>query len=246
MLVDVHGGGGGSRLYLGAPLTLAVAPGPLEWHAWAASGYVVFVPDYRSTGDYGPDVIAARRRDGVFPALVDMTDVVTGVRHMIAQGYVDPTRVAVFGHSAGGPVAYNAVASSPSLFAAAVIHEGTPPDAASTSIWSLATYGEDGMGALEVELGAPMAKAPERYAADTMFDAARVDTPTLILMGGGPPGGMDHWPWEVVFAILRDRGTPARMLVFPEEGHVYASPDSARLAFEEMRAWLEAHMPDGR
>ena len=102
MLVDVHGGGEGSRLYLSAPLTISVAPGPLEWHAWAALGYVVFVPDYRSTGGYGPEVIRARYQSGMSASVYDIEDILSGTRFVMAQGFVDPSKVGVLGHSAGG------------------------------------------------------------------------------------------------------------------------------------------------
>jgi acylaminoacyl-peptidase len=53
MLVDVHGGGPGSRLYLMG----GVIGSLIERHLWAARGFVVLVPDYRTAAPYGPGVI---------------------------------------------------------------------------------------------------------------------------------------------------------------------------------------------
>lgn len=244
MIVDVHGGGPGSALYLRAPLTNVTVGGPLEWHAWAQLGYVVFVPDYRSAGDYGPDVIAARLAAGRHSPLDDMVDAVTGVRHMLEQGYVDPDRVAMFGHSAGAPRVYNAVVSNPELFAALIINEGIAPDPLSTSIRLLSGQSAGGrsMGVLEESFQAELADAPERYTVNTMFSATQIDAPTLIMMGNEELGGTGLWAWEVVFSILRSRGVPARMFMFTEEGHVHLTPASSRFAFEQMRIWLETHL----
>jgi dipeptidyl aminopeptidase/acylaminoacyl peptidase len=57
MLVDVHGGGPGSRLYLMGGMIGSL----IERHLWAARGFVVFVPDYRTAAPYGPGVIEKLR-----------------------------------------------------------------------------------------------------------------------------------------------------------------------------------------
>ena len=128
MIVDVHGGGGGSRLYMEAPITIGVNPGPLEWHAWAALGYLVFVPDYRSTGAYGPQPITEMYQRGVFDGLADAQDTIAGVEHLIKEGIADPTRVAILGHSAGGRRVFMALQERDNLFCAAILNDPIAPD----------------------------------------------------------------------------------------------------------------------
>lgn len=243
LLVDVHGGGSGSRLYLDAPLTRGVAPGPLEWHAWAALGYVVFTPDYRSTGDYGPEVIAERYERGEIAAIGDLEDILSGTRHVIDLGFVDPSRVAVLGHSAGGQRVYLLLARS-DLYAAAILHEPTAPDPVSNFIQLSSGRNVGGYPAAlyNKRYGGGLSDVPDRYKRNHMFDSYRNRTPTLIMLGNEILGGVDHMPSEVLYSILREQGTPTRMIKFVEEGHNHSRPASARRAFEEARNWLERHM----
>lgn len=63
------------------------------------------------------------------------------------------------------------------------------------------------------------------------------------MMGNEEKGGVEHWPYETAYSILKIQGTPTRMIFFPDEGHVYAKPKSARFAFNEVLNWLEIYMP---
>jgi len=246
MIVDVHGGGEGSRLYLAAPLTLGVTPGPLEWHAWAALGYVVFVPDYRSTGDYGPEVITARYKSGQLAAVKDIEDVVSGTRFVINQGFVDQSRIAILGHSAGGQRVY-ILLTQHDLYAAAILNEAISPDPVSIFI-KLASGANTGgypAGVFSQMYGGSLAALSDRYKTNYMFDSHRIKTPTLIMLGNEQLGGSSHMPNEVLYSILKQHRIPTKLLKFVEEGHTYSRASSARLAFEQVRGWLETNMPGG-
>lgn len=243
LLVDVHGGGDGSRLYLSAPLTITVAPGPLEWHAWAALGYVVFVPDYRSTGDYGPEVIRARYEAGVSAAVKDIEDIVSGTRFVMRRGSVDPTRVAILGHSAGGKRVY-LLLTRYDLYAAAILNEATAPDPVSLVVRLVSgiNTGSYPEAVFQHIFGGDLADFPERYKVNYMFDSYRVKTPTLIMVGNEALGGVMHMPNEVLYSMLRKNGVPAKMLRFTNEGHTYSSPAAAKYAFNQARIWLDIHL----
>ncbi|GEM_PF-2469702 len=241
MIVDVHGGGPGSRLYLEAPFSRGSVPGPLEWHAWAALGYIVFVPDYRTSGDYGPAVLAKRRASGEFDGAADAQDVISGVEWMTSHPFVDPQRIGLIGHSAGGRRVFMALHERGDLFAAAIINDSIPPDPRSFSesfMTGPGTGSSKAMGMLSMHLGASLQDAPDRYRADYLLDIEHLRTPTLILMGDGKRG-MDHSPFQILFSVLQNIGVPSRMLVFPDEGHLYRDPRAANVAFDEARLWFD-------
>ena len=95
---------------------------------------------------------------------------------------------------------------------------------------------------LRQAFGGALSDVPERYKDNMMFDSYRNKTPTLIMVGNEDLGGVAHLPSEVMYSILKENGVPTRMLKFPEEGHNYTRPESARFAFEEVHKWLETHM----
>lgn len=245
LLVDIHGGGPGARLSLNAPLTSAIAPGPLEWHVWAAHGFVVFVPDYRSSGSYGPAPVAARYGEGDFAGLAgDVVDIEAGVRFLMAKGFVDQSRTALFGHSAGGARAALLLAQS-DVFRAAVLNEAIPAGPLETFL-SLATgprTGSDFASVLSPMLGAPLTDDPSRYRLSHLLAGADSHVPTLILTGGDRRRyAVDPLSSEALFSILRHRRVPAKLLRFVEEGHVYRNPQAVKLAFHSILNWFEDHM----
>lgn len=244
MIVEVRGGGPGSGLVMGGALTAGVSYGPLEWHAWAALGYVVFVPDYRSAGEYGPGRGRERYKEGDLPTIQDIEDIVSGTRSMVDRGFVDPARIAILGHSAGGGRVH-VLLTKHELYAAAIVNEAIPPDPVSRFISgnSGVHTGSIGTTVFRNAYGGALAEFPYRYKANYMFDHYRNKTPTLIMVGNEELGGMRHMPNEIMYTILRQHGVPTRLLKFVEEGHNYSRPESAKLAFEEVRRWLETHMP---
>lgn len=97
-------------------------------------GMIVLQPDYRSSSGYGQAFMQAARGDfdSDNPAL---NDVLSGIRHLLANGIGDPAQLAVVGHSFGGYLSIQALQAQPLQFRFALAL-AAPVDLAAT----LATY----------------------------------------------------------------------------------------------------------
>lgn len=247
MYVDVHGGGPAARLYLMGPLSAALTSTPLEWHAWAALGYVVFVPDMRSSGEYGPQVAAARygAKNWDWSGMgKDVEDVEAGTRWMLAQSYVDSRRVAVLGHSAGGG-RVNLLLTRSRLFGAGIIHDPIPAGALPSTL-SFISGKNAGAGFDETHLsnGIRFADDPRVFTDGFLFDGYKSTTPTLIMVGNPEKGAIDTLSSEVLFSMLRQYGIPTRMLRYVDEGHNPLTAASALHRYREIKAWLDKYIPE--
>ena len=100
LIVDIHGGDVGATIHLhGGILTSTV----FEWHLWAAKGYAVFVPEFRSSASFGSLAVTRDYLQEHDRFNCDILDIDAGVDKLISQGIVDSNRLAVIGHSAGTP-----------------------------------------------------------------------------------------------------------------------------------------------
>jgi dienelactone hydrolase len=241
MFVDVHGGGPGSRLYLWSVLGYP-ALSPLEWHLWATLGYVVFVPDYRSSGGYGAAVNTARtmkgERNGDLGGIdQDVDDVQSGVRWMLQRGDIDPSRVAVFGQSAGGG-RVNDLLTRSRLFAAGIIHDPIDSGAVAEDL-------EEATEALPITWYGTHLTPADRQAqlSGFLFDGWHSTTPTLIMVGNPALGALDPLSAETLYAMLQSVHVPTRFVRFMEDGHNAASPAGVEARFAEMKAWLDRYAP---
>lgn len=247
LFVYIHGNGMGSDLYLHGAFTGTISRGPLEWHALAALGYVVFVPDYRTSGNYGPDPIRQVRRDQLDAAVFDARDVAAGVRHVSSLGFVNADRIAVMGHSLGGTRAFKILTDEPTLFGAAVLNESVALDRRSMfeSASSGTRTGSEFNRFMRTIYGTDLAEDPEPYKKNYVLDAVRVQTPTLFLRGGygGNSSPTMYASHETAFTLIRQAGVPTRYITFLDEGHTYMTPAAALVAFDLVIEWLAHHMP---
>lgn len=247
LFVYVHGNGTGSDLYLSGAFTGTISGGPLEWHALATLGYIVFVPDYRMSGNYGPEPIKQSRSDQVDGALFDARDVITGVKHLISHGYVDPNSIAIMGHSLGGTRAFKVLIDEPGLFSAAILNDSSALDLRSMleGASSGTRTGSNFNRFLRMTYKSELAEDPEPYKKNYVLDAVRIQTPTLFLRGGygGEASPTKYASHETAFTLIRQAGVPARYITFVDEGHTYSTPEAALVAFDLVMGWMAEHMP---
>jgi dienelactone hydrolase len=104
LVVDIHGG----------PMVRDVWGFDAETQFLATRGYVVLQVNYRGSSGYGAKYQSAGLRARLDTVVID--DIADGVRHLLKEGKVDPSRVGVIGASFGGWATYMSLIRYPDLY----------------------------------------------------------------------------------------------------------------------------------
>ena len=228
------------------PVVLLIHGGPQgawldSWHSrwnyqmFAATGAGVVIINPRGSTGYGQKFV-----DDVSKAWSGKvyTDLMNGLNAALrTRPWLDSTRMGAAGGSYGGYMV-NWIAGHSNRFKALVSHAGLfnleHMYAATEELWFP-----------EWEFGGPFwdPKAMrEQYRTNSphLF-AARFKTPTLVLHGQ-----LDYRvPYTEglsMFTALRRQNIPARLVVFPDEGHWIAKPQNQRLWWNEVQGWLAKYL----
>ncbi|MFF9508326.1 prolyl oligopeptidase family serine peptidase [Streptomyces sp. NPDC014724] len=199
LLVDVHGGPHNAW----APHS---DPAHLYHQELASRGWTVLTLNVRASDGYGEAFYTAAV--GAWGE-TDEQDVLQPVATLVAEGLVDPERIALTGYSYGGYL--SCWLSARSDVFAAVVPGGTLVD-----LRSMAGTSEEGHLIADFEIG-----DPERLTElSPISHADAVRAPTLILHGGAddtcPVGQAEQW-----FHALRTRDVPVRLVVYPGSSHLF-------------------------
>jgi dipeptidyl aminopeptidase/acylaminoacyl peptidase len=223
------------------PLVQLIHGGPIgtfgdafsfRWHphAFAAPGNVVAMVNFHGSSSFGQkwvESILGAHPDKPFTDVMKSTDV------LIAQGRVDPARMAAAGGSYGGFLV-NWIAGHTDRFKCLVSHAGVYDLMAQFA--SDATYGRHHSygGTPSTNRDAVEKWSPNRY-------AAAFRTPVLILHGEKdyrvPIGqGLEF------YGTLTAKGVPARLVYFPDENHWVLKGPNAKLWYGEVLGWFDRWM----
>ena len=199
LLVDVHGGPHNAW----AP---HADPVHLYQQELAARGWTVLALNIRGSDGYGEEFFTAAL--GAWGE-ADERDVLEPVATLVAEGLVDPERLALTGYSYGGYLSCWLSARS-DVFAAVV------PGGVVSDLVSMAGTSDEGQQLVNLELG-----SPERLTAlSPLTGVDGVRAPTLILHGAAddtcPVGQAEQW-----FHALRSRGVVSRLVLYPGGSHLF-------------------------
>ncbi|HSM05281.1 MAG TPA: prolyl oligopeptidase family serine peptidase [Longimicrobiales bacterium] len=178
----------------------------INFALYVSRGYVLFVPDI-------PYKIG-------WPGESAMNAVVPGVLDILDEGYVDPERVGVQGHSWGGyQISY--MVTRTNLFAAA---EAGAPVANMTSAYGGIRWAS-GMSRMfqyertQSRIGGTLWDAQHRYIENSpLFMADKVETPVLM-MHNDEDGAVPWYQGIEFFVALRRLEKPVWLLNYNGEGH---------------------------
>ena len=225
MVVVVHGGPKGPRDMWGY--------NP-EAQFLANRGYAVLQPNFRASGGYGKAFLNAG--DGQWGKLMQ-DDITWGVKHLIEQGTVDKSRIAIMGGSYGGYATLAGLTFTPDLYACGVDIVG--PSNIFTLLDSIPAYWESGRAFLYGMVGDPNTEEGKKriQEASPLFSASLIQKPLLIIQGANDPRVKQAEADQIVIA-LRDRGHDVSYILAEDEGHGFAKPVNRMAMYSEIERFL--------
>jgi dienelactone hydrolase len=224
LIVVVHGG----------PAAAAVprwSTGAMSAAAFSALGYFVLEPNPRGSFGQGEEFTQANRGDFGYG---DLRDILAGVDKAEAGYSIDPNRVGLTGWSYGGFMAMFAVTQT-QRFKAAVAGAGI-------SDWQ-SYYGENSIDQwMTPYFGATVYDNPAVYARSSAINFIRqARTPTLVVVGerdGECPAPQSFEFWHA----LRARHVPTRLVVYPNEGHMFTDPTHRQDVMARAAEWFARYL----
>jgi dipeptidyl aminopeptidase/acylaminoacyl peptidase len=235
-VVKPHGLRKGKRY----PLVVNVHGGPQtqwsdtlrgDWQIYPGAGYVVaFLNPHGSTGQ-GQAYTDAIANDWNGKVIADVMAVVDALER---EPFVDPERVGAMGWSYGGYVMgwllghtdrFEAIAAMMALYDLPTFYGSTE------ELW----FPEHDLG------GPPWANAKAYREASPSTYADRFVTPTLVITGERD-FRVPYTQSLDLFTALRRRGVPARLVVFPDDGHWPSHVRSMPLYYAAHLDWFHRYL----
>ncbi len=229
LIAQIHGGPA-------AAYTLAF---PGSWgnfaHVWAARGYLIFMPNYRGSSNYG-ERFRRQIAGDYFRQAFD--DIMTGIDTLLQRGWADPERLGIMGWSAGGHWSNWALVSTDRFKA---ISTG-----AGAVNWISLYAQTDVQFTREFYFqGTPYERWDHYLEVSPLRYIRRARTPTLIHFGEEDrripmPQGQE------LYMALKKLGVPVEFLIYPGMGHGITRPRYQLVKMLAELDWFEHWMGDRR
>ncbi len=229
----------------GLPTVLNVHGGPWARDSWgydgeaqwlANRGYLVVQVNFRGSTGYGKAFTGAGDREWGAKMHDDLVDAVDWV---VAQGYADPERIAIYGGSYGGYAALVGAAFTPDRFRCAVDIVG--PSDLRTLIRSIPPYWAPMIAQFHTRVGNPDTEDELLWSRSPLSRVDDIRIPILVAQGANDPR-VKQAEAEQIVAALRDKGIDHEYLLFPDEGHGFARPENRLRFYAAAERFLARHL----
>uniref|UniRef100_A0A3Q4GCR0 acylaminoacyl-peptidase n=1 Tax=Neolamprologus brichardi TaxID=32507 RepID=A0A3Q4GCR0_NEOBR len=217
---------------------------PAEWNSTTAGlaklGFALLMVNYRGSTGFGQhSILSLIGQIGS----QDVKDVQRAVLTALERDpNLDPDRLAAIGGSHGGFLACHLLGQYPESYKVCaarnpVINAATLLGTSDIVDWRYTSagfhYSYDQIPTAEA-LAAMLQKSPIAH-------AAKIKAPVLLMLGGRDRRVSPHQGMEL-YKALKSRGSPVRLLWFPEDGHSLSRVDTQVDCFLNTALWLHQHL----
>jgi dipeptidyl aminopeptidase/acylaminoacyl peptidase len=206
----------------GGPTGLSGCGFNLKTQFWTSRGFAVLDVNYGGSTGYGRDY--RRLLNGQW-GVVDVEDCAAGAVWLVAQGVVDPARLAITGGSAGGYTTLCALTFT-DVFSAGASHYGIG------DLEALARDTHKFESRYLDSLVGPWPAARETYVARSPIHHADGLACPVVFFQGSEDKVVPPNQAESMVAALRDKGLPVAYILFAGEGHGFRRAENIKRALE--------------
>lgn len=196
----------------------------------AGWGYVVLQPQYRGSTGYGSVFLQS-----IYQHFGDRaySDVDSATDFAIAQGLADPSRLAIFGWSAGGFMTAWTITQT-NRYKAAI-------EGAGITDW-LSFIPTSDIAQVDYDMRLQEKDPTPLLQFSAVMHADKVTTPLLILHGEADLR-VPTFQGREFFVLLAERGKTVRMVSYPGSPHFPRLAEQRRDVFTEIKNWLARYNP---
>jgi dipeptidyl aminopeptidase/acylaminoacyl peptidase len=229
----------------GLPAVLNVHGGPWGRDMWgyhpeaqwlANRGYLCVQVNFRGSTGYGKGFVNAG--DHEWGAAMH-TDLIDAVDHIVEQGWADAERIGIYGGSYGGYAALVGATFTPDVFRCAVDIVG--PSNLITLIETIPPYWQPQVALFHRRVGNPETERDFLWSRSPLSRVDDIRIPLLIAQGANDPR-VKQAEAEQIVAALAEKGLPYEYLLFPDEGHGFAKPESRERFYAAAEPFLATHL----
>jgi dipeptidyl aminopeptidase/acylaminoacyl peptidase len=229
------------------PMLVYVHGGPsaaYDWNSWytnrtlqllANRGYVVFRVEFRGADGFGKKILRAGAGEWGRKMQADVLDAVDWA---VRRGLTERDRVGIWGWSYGGYATLAALSFTPDAFACGLAMYA-PTELLrmmETRTGAFRNFWRRQVGDDSTAEGRALLKARS-----PVYFTDRITRPLLITHGGRDANVSHQYADDLVTAMKRNK-KPVTYLLYPDEGHDYASPESWISFFAVAERFFHEHL----
>ena len=161
------------------------------------------------------------------------------VKHLVNEGIVDETKVAIFGGSYGGYATLAGLVVTPELYACGVDYVGVSN--LFTFMQTIPPYWKPMLDMMYEMVGDPVKDSAQLAATSPALNADKIIAPLFVAQGANDPRVNVDESDQMVEA-MKARGVEVEYMVKDNEGHGFHNEENRFDFYEAMIVFLDAHL----